>query len=98
MVDDELSVESEQILVHSLEQSRDQNHSQVVSRHLVDLSVHLDPGGQGRRQRGVSQQVCLLLIKRISPHVPIKLTSADSKWFISVNTSTDALTGSCPHT
>lgn len=42
VMDDELSGESEQILVHGLEQSRDQNHSQVVSGHLVDLREHLD--------------------------------------------------------
>lgn len=41
-MDDELSGESEQILVHRLEQSRDQNHSQVVSGHLVHLREHLD--------------------------------------------------------
>lgn len=47
VVDDELSVESEQILGHGLEQSRDQNHSQIVSGHLVHLRVHLDPGRDG---------------------------------------------------
>lgn len=43
VMDDELSGESEQILIHSLKQSRDQNHSQILSRHPVHLREHLDP-------------------------------------------------------
>lgn len=43
VVDDELSGEPEQILIHSLKQSRDQNHGQIMSRHLVHLREHLDP-------------------------------------------------------
>lgn len=42
VMDDELSGESEQILVHRLKESRDQNHSQVMSGHLVHLREHLD--------------------------------------------------------
>lgn len=42
MVDDELACESQQIRVHGLEQSWDENHSQVVGRHLVHLREHLD--------------------------------------------------------
>lgn len=42
VMDDELSGESEQILGHRLKQSRDQNHSQVMSGHLVHPREHLD--------------------------------------------------------
>lgn len=42
VMDDQLSGETEQILVHRLEQSRDQNHSQVISGHLVRLGEQLD--------------------------------------------------------
>lgn len=41
-MDDELAGESQQIWVHGLEQSWDENHSQVVGRHLVHLREHLD--------------------------------------------------------
>lgn len=41
-MDDELSGEFEQVLAHRLKQSRDQNHSQVMSGHLVLLREHLD--------------------------------------------------------
>lgn len=50
-MDDELSGESEQILVQSLKQSRDQNHSQIVSRHLVHLRKHLYPEGETHQVR-----------------------------------------------
>lgn len=44
VVDDELSGESEQILVQSLKQSWDQNQSQILGWHPVHLREHLDPG------------------------------------------------------
>lgn len=47
MVDDELSSEGDQVLVHGLEQGRDQDHSQVMGRHLVHLREHLNPEGKG---------------------------------------------------
>lgn len=42
MVDDELAGQSQQILVQALEQGGDNNHSQVMGRHLVHLREHLD--------------------------------------------------------
>lgn len=53
MMDDKLFSESEHILVHSLKQSRDQDHSQIMSRHPVILRHHLDPvrdGGGGSKE------------------------------------------------
>lgn len=42
VVDDELFSESDQVLVHHLEHRWNQNHSQVVSRHLVYLREYLN--------------------------------------------------------
>lgn len=53
MVDDELSSEGDQVLVHGLEEGRDQDHSQVMGRHLVHLREHLNP--EGEREESVSR-------------------------------------------
>lgn len=60
MVDDELSGESQKVLVHGLEQGRDQDDCQVVSRHLVHLREHLDPAERQLELQGLYlKQVCV---------------------------------------